>query len=336
MKRSVAVLGATGVVGQKVIALLEDHPRYRVSELAASEARIHQRFEDACDWRETLMPMPERLANMRLIDAHRIQSDVVISCLPAESALVLEPWLAEQGKLVFSNASAFRMDPCVPLLVPEVNPDHLNLLPLQKTPGKMITNPNCSAVGIVLALAPLMQISDILHVSAVTLQSVSGAGYPGIASLDILGNTIPHIPGESGKIVAETKRILGDPSLPASFGMTCHVHRVPVVYGHSATLHVTFARKVQVQELWQAYQQANERHPGLYVLHRLEGRPQPIKDLAADDMRIHIGHVQGGDDPSILGLVVLSHNLVRGAAGAVIANMDGYFHRKAGEGTSHV
>ncbi len=324
MAISIAILGATGTVGQKLIALLTNNKKFRITELVASEQKAGQIFGEVCDWREPFMPMPDEVASMQLMDASNLKADFVASCLPSDIAANIEPMLANQGKIVFSNASTFRMTPNVPLLIPEINKSHLSLLKNQDTSGKIITNPNCSAVGATLGLAPLMELGEIEHISVATLQSVSGAGYPGVPSLDILSNTIPHIPDEANKITEETKRILGTPISSASFAVTTHVHRVPVLYGHTVTLHVTFKNSVTRNDALSAYSKWNERYPGLYILHEKNGRPQSTKDLAHNDMRAHIGHLCQGDLPNVIGLVSLTHNLVRGAAGAVITNMESY------------
>ena len=325
MSISVAVLGATGVVGQKAIALLSNNRHFEIVELVASDQRISQTFGDVCDWRETLMPMLKDVAKIKLSSADNLKAEYVVSCLPSDIAEKVEPMLAEQGKIVFSNASTFRMHPKVPLLVPEINANHLSLIDKQKTDGKIITNPNCSAVGVTLALAPLMDLGEIEHVSIVTLQSVSGAGYPGISSLDILGNTIPHISGEADKIAEETKKILGRVAgIHADFAVTTHVHRVPVLYGHTVTLHITFKQLIKPKDAVSVYENWNNNYPDLFVLHSQNGRPQAIKDLRHNDMRVHIGHLCHGDRSNILGLVCLTHNLVRGAAGTMIANMESY------------
>ena len=321
----VAILGATGVVGQKVIALLQQRPHLRINEVVASSARAGQFFGEVCDWREGLCPLPSTVGSMILCTLDNVCSPLVLSCLPAQVAKEVEPLLAAQGKLVFSNASAFRMESDVPLLIPEINKNHLSCLKRQPYAGKMITNPNCSAVGVALALAPLLSLATVKHVSVVTLQSVSGAGYPGVASLDMLSNTIPHIPEECEKIAAEVKKILGGQDCPWSCPMTVSVHRVPVCVGHVATLHITFAHNVTPTQAKKAYQQWNEYYPNLFILHSLPGRPQSVRDLTPQDMRVHIGHLNSGGTSSILTLVVLTHNLVRGAAGALLANVDCYF-----------
>ena len=322
MSIHVAILGATGVVGQKAIALLSSNPNFEIIELVASNERIGKAYREVCDWREPLI---------RLSDFENLKAEFIISCLPAEIAEKIEPMLAVQGKIVFSNASRFRMEDNIPLLVPEINSQHLSLLKSQTTKGKIITNPNCSAVGISLALAPLMRIGEIDHVSSITMQSVSGAGYPGVSSLDILGNTIPHIEGEAEKITEETKKILGSTNKAASFAVTTHVHRVPVIYGHTATLHISFKQEVDLNLAIKSYKDWNLLgEEELFILHANLSRPQAIKDLLHDDMRVHISNIRIGDKKNILGLVVLSHNLVRGAAGAVIANMESYLSFQEG------
>ena len=316
----VAVLGATGIVGQKVIELLQGHPIFRLSELSASARRLGHYYGASCHWHGASLS-PD-IAGMRLKSLDEIGSPMVISCLPSEVAKQQELTLASRGKIVFSNASAHRMDPNVPLLIPEINLSHLSLLKNQHTSGKIIANTNCVVSGVALALAPLMALSLIRHISVVTLQSVSGAGYPGVPALDILSNTIPHIPGEVDKISRELNKVLGGMDSPASFPVTTHVNRVPVKFGHTAVLHITFQDIVSVGSVVQAYKRWNESYPGLFLLHEAEDRPQSIKDLSDDDMRVHIGKISSAHN--VVGLVALSHNLVRGAAGAAIYNMESY------------
>ncbi len=322
MKIPVAILGATGVVGQKAIALLSQKTKFEIIELVASDAKIGKIFKDVCDWREPLTPLPDAVSKIKLSDPKQLKAKYIISCLPTDIANILEPALAKQGKFIFSNASSFRMEKNVPLLIPEINTDHLNLIKNQITEGKIITNPNCSAVGVCLAIAPLMNLEAIEHISIVTMQSLSGAGYPGVSSLDILSNTIPHIPDEANKLTEETKKILGEIVKPADFDITTHVHRVPVFYGHSITLHIMFKDNVKIDDVKLAYKEWNMNKSNIFVLHDKLGRPQSIRDLTHDDMRVHIGHIFQGDKKNMIGLVSLTHNLVRGAAGAAITNME--------------
>lgn len=322
-KIAVAILGATGPVGQKAIAMLTDHPRYQIAELIASDGRVGKEFGAVVDWREP-RPLPQSIASLRLKAMSDVQSRHVISALPAEVAIEAEPMLAAQGKFVFSNASAFRMQADVPLLIPEINPEHMQLADTQKTAGRIITNPNCSTVFLVGALRPLMDLGKIKHVSVVTMQSLSGAGYPGVPSFDLIGNLVPYIGGEEEKIEKETLRILGTPERAADFGVTVHVHRVPVHFGHTVALHVEFADAVSASAVRAAFTDWNQRFPGLFVLHDKVDRPQPLRDLEPYDMRFHVGRIKQGARANIVGMICLGHNLVRGAAGAAIANMDSF------------
>lgn len=323
MVQKVAILGATGVVGQKAVALLSRHPHFIVSEVVASEKRVGQTFKEICDWREPMLSLPTPVADLKCQSYESLKADWVISCLPSNVAAVVEPILVNQGKWVFSNAACGRMLPEIPLIVPEVNAVDFSLLE-KATQGQLIKNPNCSVVGIVLALAPLFELGVIEHVSLVTLQSMSGAGYHGLSGMMIVGNTCPHIVDEVHKIETETKKILRHFQMPEDWAITAHVHRVPVLYGHSATLHIQFKDTVDLKAVERVYLEWNKRFPHLFVLHKTLGRPQPMCDLTSDDMRLHIGHIRLGGRSNILGMTILSHNLVRGAAGAAIANMEAY------------
>ncbi|MCP4473015.1 MAG: aspartate-semialdehyde dehydrogenase [Gammaproteobacteria bacterium] len=324
MSIDVAVLGATGTVGQKAIALLRAAPQFTVKELVASDKRIGQLYGEVVDWREPLAPLGEDVAAIQLSAVEQLNADYVISCLPTEVAERVEPLLAQQGKKVFSNAGAWRMAAEVPLLVPEINAAHLALTAKQQYGGHIVTNPNCAAVGVTLGLAPLLQLGAIEHVGVVTLQSVSGAGYPGVASFDVIGNTVPHINHEAEKISEETKKILGAVGQPVDFAVTAQVHRVAVLYGHVVTLQVMFKQAVDVADAVAAYEEWNSKFADLYHLYQQPGQPQAARQLTHDDMRVHIGHLRQGDLPNVLNLIVLTHNLVRGAAGAAIANMGAY------------
>jgi aspartate-semialdehyde dehydrogenase len=320
-KTSVAILGATGPVGQKVISMLESSGRFVVAEVAASEQNVGREYGETVKWKNEF-PLSSRVAALKLGNAEQVKSRLVISALPTEQALTLEPLLASRGHLVFSNAAAHRMDPVVPLLIPEVNGSHLELLSKQSGPGRLVTNPNCSTVFLASALAPLMGIAAIEHVSVVTMQALSGAGYPGVASFDLLGNVIPHIGGEENKIREEVRRILGTANAPADFKVTVHVHRVPVLHGHTVAAHVRFAREVSVAEAFAAFQAYSLRFPGFLELHTAEDRPQPARDLHPHDNRVHVGRIKQDDCARTIGFISMGHNLVRGAAGAAIANLE--------------
>ena len=317
----VAILGATGPVGQKLISMLENHPRFRLAELAASEGRVGKKYGEIVAWKNEY-PLSREVAALEMRPMMEIESHCVISALPAEVAREIEPALAARGHLVSSNASAFRMEANVPLLIPEVNGAHLSLLDQQTTKGRLVTNPNCSTVFLTSALAPLMELGTFEHVNVVTMQALSGAGYPGVSSFDLLGNVIPHIGGEEAKIQEEAKRILGSAERAANFGLTVHVHRVPVLHGHTIAAHVRFRDPVPVERARAAYLSWQERLPNLIAFHEEQDRPQPARDLSPHEMRVHVGRLKQGDDPRVIGVISLGHNLVRGAAGAAIANLE--------------
>ncbi len=320
-KIAVAILGATGVVGQRLITLLEDHPQFFVAELASQAFKEQKSYRQAVQWRSE-GTFSDRIGALPLLDPKSVTSRYVISALPAEVAQQVEPLLAQRGHWVFSNASTFRMDPRVPLLIPEINLSHLALLKTQATVGKIVTNPNCSTVFLALALAPLLEHVQLERVHVVTLQAASGAGVPGVAAFDLLGNTIPFIAGEEEKIESETKKILGpSPTTPASFEVLAQVNRVPVLHGHSVQLQMLFTQPVSPSDALALYRKKNKRYPGLYELHTSADHPQPARDLTPHDSRTHIGRIKQGPNPRLLSLVAMGHNLVRGAAGAALQNL---------------
>ncbi len=320
----VAILGATGLVGQKVIALLINHPFFRIRELVASENRQGKLFKEECSWVEPLASLPQEIGNIRLTSFYNLQSQFIISCLPSQIAKDIEPMLAKKGKIIFSNASPFRLRHDIPLVVPEVNCCDLNLISLQLTEGKIVKNPNCSVIGIALALAPLLELSPIEILNVVTLQSISGAGYLGLSSIDILGNTIPYIKDEEEKIILETKRIFNKRDEVQINSILAQVHRVPVLFGHTISLQICFRSKINFSEIIESYRSWNQTYNNLFVLHNEKGRPQANKDLNHGDMRVHIGHCKLGETEYQFSLIVLINNLVRGAAGAIVANMENF------------
>ena len=322
-KIPVAVLGATGPVGQKVISLLATHPRFHLAEVAASEGSAGQIYGERVLWKNEA-ELPAAAAQLTIKPLLEVKSKYVISALPADIAQTVEPDLAKRGHIVCSNASAFRMHPDVPLVIPEVNSSHLALLERQKWPGKILTNPNCSTVFLAGALAPLLTLGQIEDVSVVTMQALSGAGYPGVPSFDLLGNVIPHIGGEEDKIRLETKRILGTVDQAANFSITVHVHRVPVLHGHTVSAHVRFKDKISADAVLAAFRGTEEKLPDFIKVHTALDRPQPLRDLHPHDMRIHVGRIKQGDRPDTVGFISLGHNLVRGAAGAALAILDAY------------
>src|SRR5512140_2820528 len=240
-KIPVGILGATGVVGQRFIQLLENHPWFEVAWLAASERSAGLSYGEAAKWR-LKTALPERVAPMTVAAAEPEGAPrVIFAALDAAPAREIEPRFAQAGCAVISNSSAMRMDADVPLVIPEVNADHVQLIEQQAsrkaTGGFVVTNPNCSAIGLVIALAPLQKKFGIDKVLAVTMQAVSGAGYPGVASLDILGNVIPYIAKEEPKMEEETRKLLGTMEAggirPADFAISVQCNRVAVEDGHT-------------------------------------------------------------------------------------------------------
>ncbi len=336
----VAVLGATGMVGQRFLALLAEHPWFQVTVVAGSERSQQQRYGDAVVWRLPAAPPPAVLDLPVVAPDALFDAPVVFSALPASVADAVEPLLAARGHVVFSNASSHRMAEDVPLLIPEVNPDHLSLLALQQArrhwPGLLVTNPNCSTIQIALALKPLADAFGVRRVQATTLQAISGAGYPGVASYDILDNVIPYIGQEEEKIERETRKILGayqDGSIaPAPITVSAQCTRVAVREGHLACVSVELARdgmsSADLLEAWRAFcPEPQERRlpsaPNPPIVVREEpDRPQPLRDRdAGDGMAITVGRVR---PCPILGqkFIVLGHNTIRGAAGASVLNAE--------------
>jgi aspartate-semialdehyde dehydrogenase len=327
----VGILGATGAVGQRFVQLLERHPSFTVSALAASERSQGKPYREACTWR---LPgeMPAAVRDLGVGSPEPpLDCDVVFSSLPADIARQVEGDFARAGYPVISNSSAFRMDDDVPLLIPEVNPEHLALV---RGDGFIVTNPNCSTIIVALALAPLAPFG-IEAVVVTTMQAISGAGYPGVASLDITDNVLPFIAQEEEKIERETLKILGRLEngrvTPAPFAVSAQCHRVNVVDGHLAAVRVKLARTPEPAELAQAmagFSGEPQRlslpsAPARPILVRNEpDRPQPRLDRdAGGGMSISVGRIARD---RVLGyrFVVLGHNTIRGAAGAAILNAE--------------
>lgn len=338
-KYRVGILGATGMVGQRFVQLLENHPQFEVTAVAASDRSQGKTYREACTWRLT-GEMPASVRTMTVQPpAPPLDCDLVFSSLPGDIARESEGSFAEAGYPVISNSSAFRMDEDVPLLIPEVNHEHLGLLERQRTRypsgGYLVTNPNCSTIMIALALAPLQATFGVEACVATTLQALSGAGYPGVASLDILDNVLPYIGGEEEKIETETKKILGrfnESQIDAApMAVSAQCHRVNVNDGHMAAMRVKFARKVEIDELREALASFRSlpQELGLYsapatpiVIRDEQDRPQPKHDRdAGNGMTITVGRIFP-DTVLDYRFVVLSHNTIRGAAGAAILNAE--------------
>jgi aspartate-semialdehyde dehydrogenase len=345
-KIPIGILGATGAVGQRFLSRLAGHPDFAIAALAASEKSAGRRYADAADWR-LAEPPPPGLAGTVLRRAEPdLPCRIVFSALDAAAARELEPRFARAGYLVFSNASAHRMEEDVPLLVPEVNADHLRLLAVQRArrgwDGGILTNPNCSATQLVLALAPLHRAFGVERVLVTTLQSVSGAGYPGVASLDALGNVLPDIPGEADKIERETARILGrlaDGRVePARLTISAHTYRVPVENGHTESVSVALARKATAREIVEAWREFRAG-PEVAALPSAPARPLAYVDEAhAPQPRRHAER-EGGMVTWIGGLApcavldwkftVVANNTVRGAAGGSLLNAELFVRSEA-------
>jgi aspartate-semialdehyde dehydrogenase len=328
-KTPVAILGATGMVGQQLLALLDGHPWFTVSEVVASDRNAGKTFGEAVRWLVD-SPMPSETRPLRLKGPEEaVASRLVFSCLGANVARELEPRLARAGHLVVSNASAFRCEADVPLLIPEVNPDSLRLLEAQREAGLaggIVTNPNCVVAGLALGLAPLHRLFCITRAIVVTLQGASGAGLPGVSAVELVDNVIPWIEGEEEKIARETAKILGAP-----LTISASVHRVPVLHGHTMSVSVETETAVSPEEMiraWESFRPPHEvaqlpscpRQPIVY--HHDSDRPQPRMDrMAGNGMSVTIGRAR---QCPVLGFAfeLCVHNLIRGAAGAALLNAE--------------
>jgi aspartate-semialdehyde dehydrogenase len=334
----VGILGATGVVGQRFVQMLENHPWFEVAWLAASDRSEGRPYKEAARWRMKT-PLPTAVAEMIVSPAKPEGAPrVIFAALDASIAAEVEPRFADAGHAVVTNSSALRMKGDVPLVIPEVNPGHIKMLECQasrrKSKGFVVTNPNCSAIGLVMALAPLQQFG-IETVVAVTMQAVSGAGYPGVPSLDILGNVIPYIPKEEEKMEEETLKLLGqlDGSkfIPAPFAMSAHCNRVAVEDGHTESVSIKLKKKLSTTEIIAAWNEFRSDPQELKLpsapaqpVRYLEtvDRPQPRLDVdAGAGMTATVGRLR---PCSVLDwkFTVLSHNTIRGAAGAAILNAE--------------
>lgn len=339
-KIPVAILGATGAVGQRFVTLLHNHPWFEIAALTGSERTVGRPYGELVRWVLDDAPPPE-IARMIVTPTEEV-ADVALalSALPTEAARISEPLWAEKVA-VCTNASSYRMTPDVPLLIPEVNPDHLSVIERQRAErgwrGCLVANPNCASIGIVLALKPLHDAFGLTMLHAATLQAISGAGYPGVASLDILDNVVPNIAdgGEEHKIETEPLKLLGGIEdarfVDAAIRISAQVSRVPVTDGHTALLSAKFARTPSVEEAISALKsfQAPEIVRGLpsapahTIIVRHEGdRPQPRRDrMAGAGMSTVVGRVRACPIHD-LRLVVLSHNTIRGAAGGALLNAE--------------
>ena len=337
VKTPVAVLGATGTVGQRFLQLLENHPWFHVAEVMASDQSAGKSYAEAVGTRWKLTTrIPEKAAGLRVKGpGDKLRSPILFSALDPSVAGELEEGYARAGHFVSSNSRNHRLDPLVPLIIPEVNRDHIELLERQKYDGGgILTNPNCSAIVLVMALAPLHRTFGVESVLVTTFQATSGAGYPGVPSLDILGNVIPYIQGEEPKMEFETNKILGRLGAKgiesAGIAVSAQCHRVPVLDGHLEAVSVKLSRKASLKQLIAAFR-------GFRPLERValpsapteplqvreeEDRPQPRLDVdRASGMGVTLGRIR---PCAVLDwkFDALGHNTIRGAAGAAILNAE--------------
>ncbi len=339
-KIKVGVLGATGTVGQKFIVLLKDHPFFEITDLVASERSSGKLYKDACSWKQDIN-IPDAVKNIK-VKSHEDKIDAVIlfSGLDASVAGEIESYLADKGKVVISNSKNHRMEKDVPILIPEVNEEHFKVTADQKYKGCIITNSNCSTMFLAIALAPLHKEFGIEKIIVSTMQAVSGAGYPGVPSIDIMGNVVPYIGGEEEKIETELKKMLGTYSrgeiVPADFIVSAHCNRVPVIDGHTETVSILFKKRPtveQVKKLLNSFEHETESMglptapaKAITVLEE-ENRPQPRFDALKDKgMTTFVGRIRECNVFDIK-MVVMGHNTIRGAAGAAILNAE-YLYKK--------
>lgn len=337
--KKAAVLGATGAVGQKFIRLLERHPYFRLSEVYASERSAGRTYAEAVHWlEETDIPKEARDLEVKT-DTFDLDADVLFSAVPAGKAGPVEREFARRGYPVFSNARDLRMEPDVPLVIAEVNPDHLALIDAQKkaarSDGFVVTNGNCTSIVLAMALKPLVDSFGVSQVSVVTMQALSGAGYPGVASLDIMENVVPHIGGEEEKVEREPRKFLGvlrnGAVEPAGFAISATCTRVSVLEGHTESISVKLQRRAGVEEVASALRSFRGKPqelrlptaPARPIVVRSEpDRPQPRKDRAeGNHMSVVVGRIR--PDPIFdFKFIALGSNTVRGAAGGSILNAE--------------
>ena len=337
-KYPIGILGATGMVGQRFIQLLENHPWFEIAWLAASDRSSGKKYGEAAKWRLEF-PLPARIANMTVSPADPAGAPkIIFAALDSDIARELEPKFAAAGCAVVSNSSAFRMHPNVPLVIPEVNSEHLHLIEEQswrkESGGYMVTNPNCSAIGLVVALKPLEERFGIDQIFVSTMQAISGAGYPGVPSMDILGNVIPFIKNEEEKMQEETLKLLGrfegHEIKPLSARMTAHCNRVAVEDGHTESVSIKFrkpATREQILAAWAEFMPLAGQGLPMAPEQPVEfapqdDRPQPRLDRnRGRGMGVTVGRLR---PCSLLDwkFTVLSHNTIRGAAGAAILNAE--------------
>jgi aspartate-semialdehyde dehydrogenase len=335
-KYKVGILGATGTVGQRFIQLLENHPQFEITALAASDRSAGKAFSEACAWKLAgSIPEYAREVVVQPIEPS-LDCDIVFSSLPSNVARETEEAFARAGYPVISNSSSYRMDEDVPLLIPEINADHLALIELQKqkrgfSKGFIVTNPNCAVISIAPPLAALHREFGVESAVVTTLQAISGAGYPGVASLDIFDNVIPYIAGEEPKVETESQKILGkltDGLIEhADFALSAQCFRVPVIDGHTASVRVDLKKTSTLEDIVEAMRSfptldLHSSPENFIEITDEPSRPQPRLDRDnGKGMTVTVGRIFP-DNIFDYRFVALSHNTVRGAAGAAVLNAE--------------
>ncbi len=336
----VAILGATGSVGQRFVQLLENHPWFEVVALTGSDRAVGKKYHQACHWL-LASPMPEYARNLQVrpTEPEPVKVPLAFSALPSDAANLVEPMYARNGIVICSNASAFRQAPDVPLLMPEVNPEHTGLIRKQRQnrewEGYIVTNPNCTISGLTVALKPLLLQFGIKRLMIVSMQAVSGAGYPGVPALDVLGNVLPYIPGEEEKMEYEPCKMLGvlqrEGIELAKLKISAQANRVPVAEGHLVCISVELAQPAKIEAVAQALTaylapEISRDLPSaprpVIQLRDEPDRPQPRLDImTGNGMTTSVGRLRA--DPLFdYKMVILSHNTIRGAAGGSIYNAE--------------
>lgn len=335
-KIRVGILGATGAVGQRFVQLLEDHPQFQVTALAASDRSNGKPYAEACSWKlQGDIPESVKEIMVRPIEPP-LDCDMVFSSLPSSVATETEESFARAGFPVISNSSSFRMTPDVPLLIPEINPEHLGLIEIQRRnrgfgKGFILTNPNCAVMSFTPPLAAVHREFGVEAVAVTTFQAISGAGYPGVPSLDITDNVVPYISGEEPKVETEAQKILGEFTgtgiAPADFAVSAQCFRVHVIDGHTASVRVNLkkpATREAIIELIKGFPSLGLHSSPRNFMEFTEdpARPQPRLDReAGNGMTITVGRLFP-DTVFDFKFVSLSHNTVRGAAGAAVLNAE--------------
>ena len=329
---NVGVLGATGAVGQRFVELLADHPWFSLSTLAASDRSAGKPYGKIVNWRLDT-PFPEKIKNIKVVPTSpkaMKDVDLVFSALPAEIATDVEQEFADAGFAVCSNASSHRMEQNIPLVVPEVNPEHLALIDVQKDAGRdgfIVTNPNCSTIVMVTALAPLrpFRFTDL---RVATMQAISGGGFAGVAAMAIYDNVIPYIGKEEEKMETETLKIMGtlkgNKVTNASFTVSASCHRVPVIDGHTMAVWVNINEPVeQLKKAYRDYKPPIKGLPtqpaeSIHFFDEEPDRPQPRLDrMRGKGMTVSVGRLREG-----VRFIAMGHNTIRGAAGASVLNAE--------------